>query len=589
MSGRVQEIQHILSPDDLAAELTNKYVTYNNWRRPWLEEKKELRNYIFATDTRKTTNRNLPWKNSTTIPKICQIRDNLHANYLAAIFPNDDWFKWEGYDENSATKDKREAIEAYMKNKVRESGFRNTVSQLLYDYIDYGNAFADVSFVNESKIDAETGEVIDGYIGPKAVRISPMDLVFNPTAPSFEKSPKFTRYIKTIGELKLELDENPDLQYNAEVIAKLEKVRHELGKYGAEDINKIDAYLIDGFGSLSEYYQSGYVEIIEFEGSINDHYTGKFLKDYIITIVDRRWIVRSIPNPSWYGSSAKVHAGWRPRPDNLYAMGPLDNLVGMQYRIDHLENLKADALDLAVLPPLGIVGNVEEFEWGPDARILLGDEGQIIELGKNLNGVMASANEINAYEFRMEQMAGAPREAMGIRTPGEKTAFEVNQLQNAAGRIFQDRVRTFEMLIIEPLLNRMFEIARRYMDGMDVLRTIDDDLGVVAFLEITKEDITAKGHLRPVGARHFAAQAQLMQNLNGIFTSAIGQMIAPHVSSTRMASLVEELFGFEKYDLFEENVAIDEQAKTQRLMNATQEQVALEDMTPVDEEVEGQL
>jgi hypothetical protein len=25
----------------------------------------------------------------------------------------------------------------------------------------------------------------------------------------------------------------------------------------------------------------------------------------------------------------------------------------------------------------------------------------------------------------MEMMAGAPREAMGIRTPGEKTAFEV--------------------------------------------------------------------------------------------------------------------------------------------------------------------
>jgi hypothetical protein len=27
-------------------------------------------------------------------------------------------------------------------------------------------------------------------------------------------------------------------------------------------------------------------------------------------------------------------------------MGPLDNLVGLQYRIDHLENAKADALDL---------------------------------------------------------------------------------------------------------------------------------------------------------------------------------------------------------------------------------------------------
>ena len=47
-------------------------------------------------------------------------------------------------------------------------------------------------------------------------------------------------------------------------------------------------------------------------------------------------------------------AGWRPRPDNLYAMGPLDNLVGMQYRIDHLENLKSDVFDQIAYPILKI-------------------------------------------------------------------------------------------------------------------------------------------------------------------------------------------------------------------------------------------
>lgn len=51
---------------------------------------------------------------------------------------------------------------------------------------------------------------------------------------------------------------------------------------------------------------------------------------------------------NWLGKTSIVHAGWRYRPDNLWAMGPLDNIVGMQYRIDHLENLKADAMDLAV-------------------------------------------------------------------------------------------------------------------------------------------------------------------------------------------------------------------------------------------------
>jgi hypothetical protein len=39
---------------------------------------------------------------------------------------------------------KRKAIEAYMKTKLKESKFREEVSLLIYDYIDYGNAFGEV-------------------------------------------------------------------------------------------------------------------------------------------------------------------------------------------------------------------------------------------------------------------------------------------------------------------------------------------------------------------------------------------------------------------------------------------------------------
>src|SRR3546814_6463709 len=61
-------------------------------------------------------------------------------------------------------------------------------------------------------------------------------------------------------------------------------------------------------------------------------------------------------------------------------MGPLDDLVGMQYRIDHLENAKADAFDLMIQPPLKIVGDVEEFAWGPSAEIYCGEGGDVVEL-----------------------------------------------------------------------------------------------------------------------------------------------------------------------------------------------------------------
>jgi hypothetical protein len=265
-------------------------------------------------------------------------------------------------------------------------------------------------------------------------------------------------------------------------------------------------------------------------------------------------------------------------------MGPLDNLVGLQYRLDHLENLKADALDLTIHPPLKIRGDVEPFEWGPEATIHIPEDGDVEAMAPNSAAFQVN-NEIAALLNIMEEMAGAPKEAMGIRSPGEKTAFEVQQLQNAAGRIFQHKVNKFEVELLEPVINSMLELARRNIDLVEIAKVIDTDLGVADFLSITKDDITAKGKLRPIGARHFAARAQLVQNLLGVFNSPIGQQIAPHVSAKRLAQMVEEYMGFEQYDFIQENVAVFEQAETQKLVNQVQQTLQVEQATPVEEDM----
>jgi hypothetical protein len=99
------------------------------------------------------------------------------------------------------------------------------------------------------------------------------------------------------------------------------------------------------------------------------------------------------------------------------------------------------------------------------------------------------------------------------------------QLATAAGRIFQTKVTSFEMNLLEPLLNDMLESSRRNLNVADVIRVTDGELGIEKFLSITKEDITADGVVRPIGARHFAKQSQDLQNLMQIFNSPIGQMI----------------------------------------------------------------
>lgn len=579
MSTKVMQIRALLAQDDPARYISQCWDRFNMQRQGKIDEWLELRNYIFATDTHGTSNATLPWKNSTTTPKLCQIRDNLHSNYISSLFPNDNWLQWEAYTKDDAKHETAQVIQGYIENKCRESHFRTEISKLIYDYIDYGNAFSTVSYEAVYKID-KNGQKIPEYVGPRVHRISPMDIVFDPMAEDVQHTFKIVRSLKTLGELqRLALDE-PEQAFWQKAIDERVELCTNLGGYSYEDFQKACGYSIDGFGNMYDYLMGHYVEVLEFFGDYTDT-DGQLQTDRLITIVDRRTTIRNEQIPSWFGSAPIHHVGWRFRPDNLWAMGPLDNLVGMQYRIDHLENAKADAFDLMIQPPLVIQGDVEEFVWGPSAEIYAGEGGSVTEVSKSLNSVLTADNQITSLENKMELYAGAPREAMGIRTPGEKTAFEVNQLTTAAGRIFQEKITQFEVELLEPTLNAMLESAKRNLDGSDIIRVLDSDYNAQQFIEITRESITANGVLRPVGARHFAKQQQDLQNLIGVMSSPLGQMLAPHTSAIAVSKFVNDVIGLNGYTIFSPNIAIEEQHETKSLAQQSDEDLQVQQSVPV--------
>lgn len=562
MAGTTLDLDMVITPDNLATEIAVNWANWHSLRGEWIDEKKELRNYLFATDTSTTQNRELPWKNSTTTPKLTQIYDNLKANYTAALFPNDDWMKWQaegGASQELAIADqaKAESIETYMKNKLRSGGFELTADKLVDDFILYGNCYASVEF--ERNIHkTEEGEIITGFVGPKVVRISPYDIVFNPVASSFKKSPKIVRSIVTLGEIQRDIDEGvfPDGQ---EVLNRALSNRQEVGS--STSIEKSNAYIADGFSSIEHYYGSGYIEILTFYGDIYDTVEGKINQRRIITVIDRAYVLSNVEMPSWFGEDTFFTSGWRERPDNLYSMGPLDNLVGLQYRIDHLENLKADVFDQIAYPILKIRGDVEEFDYAPGTKIILGEEGDVAPMVPDATALNADL-QIATLENRMEELAGAPRQAMGIRTPGEKTAFEVQNLSEAAGRIFQHKAEKFEKEFIEPVLNSMLEVASRNIQDVEVVRKFDTDIGSDVFLNITREDIVAQGVLVPIGARHFAERARRLQDLQIIQQAIANPSVAAHISGKELAKVIAEEVGEPK--LFGENIAVTEQIETQQ-------------------------
>jgi hypothetical protein len=569
-----ENVQVSYNDDSLANKIADMWMRWDTARSVWKTDQQELRNYIFATDTRKTSNSKLPWKNSTVTPKLTQIRDNLHANYMAALFPSESWFFFEATNKDKDLAAKRQAIVNYLKQKLKASNFQLLVSQLVYDYIDFGNVIVTYDYVRDV-ISDDTGNVVNRYIGPKAYRINPNDIVFNPLAEDFSKTPVVRRMLKSIGDLMTDLETKPNLNYNKAVVDKAISFRQNYRD--DPEFKKEVNMAIDGFGSADEYLESDMVELLEFWGDIYDPDTKTLLRNQLITIIDRKWVLRKQPNPLWTGNKPMHHCGWRLRTDNLWAQGPLDQLVGMQYRIDHLENLKADVFDLIAYPVMVIYGNtVEEFEYEPGATIFVGDEGKVDFLRPDATALQADM-QIAELMGRMEELAGAPKQAMGIRTPGEKTKYEVQTLENAAGRIFQSKVSWFERNILEPLLNGMLAESIRNFEGVERIRAIDEQYNTESFVEITKADLMAEGKIYPVGARHFADQARFVQELTQ--TIAAVQSIpgvAAHMSGKAIAKALEENLGWSNYKIVQDNASVFEAAETQRLMNQASEDVQTE-------------
>lgn len=582
--------------DPMAADIGNKWLEWNGARSSVLSRWNESSQFVYATSTRETVNDNVGgfegdnddqegWSHSTHVPKITQIADNLSANYMTTVMPHDDFFQYIGEDQDAALKDVRNKVEAYLTSKHRNSGFRATFQRLIDDFILYGNCFSTVHFVNET-LEVQTGseKITKGYVGPKVGRISPFDIVFNPLATDFRSTPKIVRSLKTIGELMRDVEEKPQLGYSKDIIEKWKESRSNIAQINHEDFNKHCQLSFDGFGTPSQYFGSGHVEILEFYGDLYDIATQTFYKNHVITVIDKKFLIRAEPLNTWDGHPLIFHAGWRTRPDNIWAMGPLDNLIGMQYLINHLENARADAFDQMLAPTRVTVGDVERVNIEPgrpggEFRIPTG-EGSVTNLLPDTT-VLTADIQIERKMAQMEEFAGAPKEEMGFRTPGEKTLGEVDMLHRAASKVFQNKTAQLEGFMSQ-ILNAELQVAKLYPDINDLIAVLGED-GVTDFIEITREDIQSNGKLIPVGARYNDRKRQLVQNFQ-LLQQVLSQdeMALQHFSSVKLAKLFEELMDMDVAGVVHPYVRVGERAQLSKLEQAAQTQVEAEDQVPLE-------
>lgn len=581
MAGNSLDIISIVSPDDIATEIGRMFDKWITDRSQFDEEIKEIRDYVYATDTRTTSDPSLNFRNSVTTPKLTQIHQNLKANYMTHLFSRSDWVNWEAHNSEGALAKKRKTIESYIRTKVRMSNQVEVHDSIIDDWILTGNGYAMLVFMKE--VHQLDGAPQAGYIGPKLMRISHHDIAYNIAATDWHSAPKIVRSLKSIGELARDFEERPDLPYTEGILNRMINNRHEIRnakKINNSDLAKAQGLIADGFTTITEYYNSGLVEVLDFYGDFYDVDNNVFLKNHVITVVDRTFVVRKEPLNTTTGHPYIYHIPWRKRPENLVGMSPLANLVGMQHKIDKLENLRADVFDQIANPTIVEKGDVEFFgmRGAPGQRYVTEAQGDVRFLRPDATALNADL-QIQQTMNLMEEMAGAPREAMGFRSPGEKTKFEVQVMDNASNRIFREKTTAYERNFLNDILNDMLAMARSNMDGSDLIRAEDSTFGTEDFIAITRDDIAAAGKLYASGSSHFERQANVLQNLNAIFNSPAGNAIMPHVSKLKLAHVLEDLLSAEEYGLVQENIGILEDMKTQQIVQSGQAQLEEESLT----------
>ena len=591
MSTDAHSIIRLLTPDAIADEVTTLWTTFKNARQSWEAEMLEIRNYKYATSTRTTEVEQAGFKNSTTIPKLSQIATNLQANYTAHLFGNPNWIQFEAFDNTAAALEQKRLVEAYARTKVRRKDYEQVLNANIVDWIDTGATFAQQRYVTESYIDINGNERIT-YQGPVLERISSDDIVFDVSASSFKSARKVLRKVYTLGDIARLIDEDPSTPFTKEILEEMRLTRQAARSSGLskapEGIDWKGVSLSkDGFGNLLNYMQSDVVEVLEFYGDMYSMEDGEFLKNHKITVVDRRKVIAKEPIKSRNGSQYIYYVGWEDRPNNLMGMSPLARLVGMQYKLDKLENQRADAFDRIINPPIVERGDVEFYgiQGAPGGRYVVDEQGDVRELVLDTKVLNADFQMNNTMEI-MEEMAGSPRNSSGFRTPGEKTAFEVQFLENGANRIFRTKTNKFETEFIEPILNDCIELALQNMGTTDLVTTENSEFKTTEFLKVSKDDLNISGQLRARGSRLFAEKANALQNIMGILASPAAGIIQPHVSRKQLALALEELGDLKEFGIFFPNIGIQEDQETQRLANQSSQATAEADAVNLDEPFE---
>jgi len=368
------------------------------------------------------------------------------------------------------------------------------------------------------------GKIVE-FDGPETTLVDLLDFFPQPGMPRLDKMKWVVR------RYFLDLD---DVRYLASigVFDKAELARME--RYGAssantgELISSVRRFQVrTGIDDETMRFMDKYsrpIEILEYWGQVPSEYCTDGVMQRVLTIANRRFIMRNKPNPYWHG--LKPFLAYSPTPDMhyFYAPGKAEIVEKMQIVANRYINQSLDAADLMIDPmwfydrASGLVTRNLYSRPGRFIPVNGNPNNAIQQMMPNLQGLTVADNKISQVREYLQMGTGIVDDAVqGLPGSDRQTAREFVGRREAAGSRLLLESRIYEEMMLEPMANMFMALNKQFLELPVEVNILGDNAMVdpVTNQPIPASRVNLEGYdlVRNYNARALGATAGLTKSM----------------------------------------------------------------------------
>jgi hypothetical protein len=214
------------------------------------------------------------------------------------------------------------------------------------------------------------------------------------------------------------------------------------------------------------------IEILEMWGTVPSELTGDGVLQRVITVANRRYLMRNKANPFNHGMLPFIAFSPTPDPHYFYAPGKAEVIEKIQIVANRYLNQSLDAADLLIDPMWfydRAAGLVTKNLYARPGRFIpvTGNPNTMIQpVTQNLDGLTVAKEKVSEMQNLANMGTGVVDDAvMGLQgSGGRQTAREFVGRREAAGTRLLLESRIYEEMLLEPMANQFVALDKQFLE-----------------------------------------------------------------------------------------------------------------------------